>query len=299
MFDTTKKNKRQTFGIILLFVILVSYVVYTIINIWFEEAGIIFAAIIALSITILGAWVSYYNSDKIILSINGARPATKEENQRMYESLEGLCIAADLPMPKLYIMDDDSLNAFATGRDPEHSVICVTRGLMNKLDSYEMEGVLGHELSHIKNYDIRLQTIAAIFVGFVTILSDLFLRVPIGNSEKRNSNEATGNKILLILTGFIFILLSPIFAKLLQFALSRKREYLADASAIELTRNPEGLISALQKISEDTDPLDKANKSSECLYISCPFKNKTGTKTSWFSTHPPIEARIEALKNIH
>lgn len=298
MFDTTKKNKRQTFGIILLFVILVSYVVYTIINIWFEEAGI-FAAIIALSITILGAWGSYYNSDKIILSLNGARPATKEENQRMYESLEGLCIAAGLPMPKLYIMDDDSLNAFATGRDPEHSVICVTRGLMNKLDSYEMEGVLGHELSHIKNYDIRLQTIAAIFVGFVTILSDFFLRVSIRNSGRRSSNKSSGGEAIMLLIGLIFLVLSPIFAKLLQFALSRKREYLADASAIELTRNPEGLIKALQKISVDTDPLEQANKSSECLYISCPFKNKTGTKTSWFSTHPPIEARIEALKNIH
>lgn len=297
MFDVVKKNKRKTYGIISIFILFITLILYTIMNIWFEGLGI-FAAIIALTFTIIASWASYYNSDKIILSLNGARPATLEENQRMYENLEGLCIAAGLPMPKLYIMEDGSLNAFATGRDPEHAVICVTTGLMNKLDSYELEGVLAHELSHIKNYDILLQTIATVFVGFVTILSDFFLRVGI-HSSSDNDSDSSPAKVVILIIGFICLILSPLFAKLLQFSLSRNREYLADSSAIELTRNPQGLINALQKISDDTDPLEQANKSSECMYISCPFKNKKKTKTSWFSTHPPIEARIEALKNIY
>lgn len=299
MFDITKKNKQKTFGIILVFILLVTIVMYTLINIWFPELGF-GAAIIALIITILTSWASYYNSDKIVLSLNGARPATKEENQRMYENLEGLCIAAGLPMPKFYIMDDGSPNAFATGRDPEHAVICVTTGLMEKLDSNEMEGVLAHELSHIKNYDILLQTIAAVFVGFVTILSDLFLRVGV-RSARRNSDSDNNSpvQLILLIVGIIFLILSPFFATLLKFALSRNREYLADASAVELTRNPEGLISALKKISSDPDPLEQANKSTECMYIYNPIKSNFSNKASkLYSTHPSIEDRINALKNI-
>ena len=293
MFEVSKKNKTKTFFIVSIFVVFLAYLIYVVLTL--NDAGIM-AVPIAVIFSIIASWGAYYNSDKIVLSLNGARPATREENQRMYESLEGLCIAAGLPMPKLYIMDDLSPNAFATGRNPQNAVICVTTGLMEKLDSYELEGVLAHELSHIKNYDILLQTIASIFVGFVTIISDLFFRVSIRNSRRDNDNNS-GNAIFAII-GLIFLLLSPIFATLLQLALSRNREYLADSSAIELTRNPQGLINALKKISEDPDPLEQANKSTECLYISNPLK-KEGLTKKLFSTHPPIDERIKALQNWH
>lgn len=295
MFEVSKKNKAKTFVIITIFIALLSFIIYTLLYI--NDLGAI-AVPIAVIISIITSWGAYYNSDKIVLSLNGARPATREENQRMYESLEGLCIAAGLPMPKLYIMDDMSPNAFATGRNPENAVICVTTGIMAKLDSYELEGVLAHELSHIKNYDILLQTIAAIFVGFTTIISDLFLRIGLRSSSRRNNENNSSISGIIALIGIIFLIFSPIFATLLQLALSRNREYLADSSAIELTRNPQGLINALRKISEDPDPLEQANKSTECLYISNPLK-KEGLTKKLFSTHPPIEDRIEALKNWH
>lgn len=303
MFEDVKKNKRKTFGIVLTFVIFVCLVVYFIISYTFPELGVA-SAIIALIVTIIATFASYYNSDKIVLSLNGARPATREENQRMYENLEGLCIAAGLPMPKFYIMDDGSPNAFATGRNPQNAVICVTTGLMKKLDTNEMEGVLAHELSHIKNYDILLQTIAAVMVGMVTILSDLFFRITIRAPRRKSSDSDSDSgggavQAVLLIVGLIFLALSPLFANLLKLALSRNREYLADASAIELTRNPDGLISALRKISSDPDPLEQANKSTECMYISNPIKKKNSNKTSSiYSTHPSIEDRIARLQNI-
>lgn len=294
MFQVSKKNKTKTFFIITIFIALLSYLVYVFLSL--NDFGPM-AVPIAIISSIIASWGAYYHSDKIVLSLNGARPATKEENQRMYENLEGLCIAANLPMPKLYIMDDLSPNAFATGRNPEHAVICVTTGLMEKLDSYELEGVLAHELSHIKNYDILLQTIASVFVGFVTILSDLFFRISVRSNRKREDDNNSSSALFAII-GVIFLLFSPIVATLLQLALSRNREFLADSSAIELTRNPQGLISALKKISSDPDPLEQANKSTECLYISNPLK-KEGISQKLFSTHPPIEDRIKALENWH
>ena len=295
MFEVSKKNKTKTFFIVSIFIILLSFLIYFVL--YYLDLGFI-SVPIAIVFSIIASWGAYYNSDKIVLSLNGARPATREENQRLYESLEGLCIAAGLPMPKLYIMDDMSPNAFATGRNPENAVICVTTGLMNKLDSYEIEGVLAHELSHIKNYDILLQTIASIFVGFVTILSDFFLRISIRSSRRSSNRNGSGLDAIFILIGFILLLFSPLFATLLQLALSRNREYLADSSAIELTRNPQGLINALKKISSDTDPLEQANKSTECLYISTPTK-KNGKVSKLFCTHQPIEERIKALENWH
>ena len=300
MFDSSKKNKRKTYGIVSLFLVFLAIIVYFIMTYCFDVSGSI-AIIVSMLLAILTSWVSYYNSDKIVLSLNGARPATKEEHQRMVENLEGLCIAAGLPVPKLYIMDDGSPNAFATGRDPEHGVICVTTGLLEKLDSNELEGVLAHELSHIKNYDTLLQTIASVFVGFVTILSDLFFRIGLDIMSDSDSDNKTTSAVGIIgfIGGVIFLALSPLFANLLKLALSRNREFLADSSAIELTRNPDGLISALQKISTDTDPLEQANKSTECMYIYNPIKDKKGKTSSLFSTHPSVEDRIEALKNIN
>lgn len=299
MFDESRSNKKKTYGIVAIFIVFLALVVYFLGVLWFPEASVT-VAIVSMIFAVISAWSSYYFSDKIVLSLNGARPATKEENQRMVENLEGLCIAAGLStIPKLYIMDDGSPNAFATGRDPEHAVICVTTGLLQKLDSNELEGVLAHELSHIKNYDILLQTIAAVFVGFVTIISDLFFRVSI-RSSRDSDNDSNGTlQAVLMIIGLIFLALSPIFANLLKLALSRNREFLADSSAIELTRNPDGLISALRKISSDTDPLEQANKATECMYISNPIKNKKGKTSSLFSTHPSIEDRIARLENIN
>ena len=298
MFDTSKSNKKKTYGIVAIFVVFLALVVYFLGVLWFPEASVT-VAIVSMIFAVISAWGSYYFSDKIVLSLNGARPATKEENQRMVENLEGLCIAAGLStIPKLYIMDDGSPNAFATGRNPEHAVICVTTGLLQKLDSNELEGVLAHELSHIKNYDILLQTIAAVFVGFVTIISDLFFRISIRSSRDSDNDNGGAVQAVLLIVGLIFLALSPLFANLLKLALSRNREFLADSSAVELTRNPEGLISALRKISSDTDPLEQANKATECMYISNPIKNKKGKTSSLFSTHPSIEDRIAQLENI-
>lgn len=294
MFDMSKKNKRKSYTIIAIFTAMLALIIYAICS--YYDFGIL-GVIIGIAVSIITSWVTYYNSDKIVLSLNGARPATREENQRMYESLEGLCIAAGLPMPKFYIMDDGSPNAFATGRNPENAVICVTTGLMEKLDSYEMEGVLAHELSHIKNYDILLQTIASVFVSITTILSDFFLRITIRSSRSNDNDEKSPISTILMLIGLLLLILSPIIAPLLQLALSRRREFLADSSAVELTRNPQGLINALKKISSDPDPLEQANKSTASLYIANPLNGKGLSKL--YSTHPPIEDRIKALENIY
>lgn len=294
MFDISKKNKNKSYFIICIFTVILSIIIYAICN--YFELGIT-GVIIAILFAILTSWATYYNSDKIVLSLNGARPATKEENQLMYENLEGLCIAAGLPMPKLYIMEDASPNAFATGRNPQNAVICVTTGLMKKLDTYELEGVLAHELSHIKNYDILLQTIASVFVSITTILSDFFLRITIRGGRNRDNDSGSSISGILTIIGMILLILSPLIAPLLKLALSRRREFLADSSAVELTRNPQGLIDALKKISSDPDPLEQANKSTASLYFSCPLNTKGLNKL--YSTHPPIEDRIKALENIH
>ena len=200
-------------------------------------------------------------------------------------------------MPKLYVMEDSAMNAFATGRNPKHSVICVTTGLLNRLDKYEIEGVLAHELSHIRNYDILLQTVTVVMVGFIVMLSDAFSRGFLRSSKSRDDDDNKGNAILMII-GLVFIILAPIFAKLIQLAISRNREYLADASAVEITRNKDGLINALKKISDDTEVLKTANQSTESLYIISPIKSKNKQNDSLFSTHPNTLNRIERLQNI-
>lgn len=253
--------------------------------------------IIALVFSIVSAWSSYYYSDKIVLKLNNARPATREENLQLVNILDSLVVASGLNVtPALYVMDDPQPNAFATGRDPAHSAICVTTGLLQKLDYYELEGVVGHELGHIKNYDIRLSAIVTVMVGFVVMLSDMFSRYMFFGNRRRSNNEGSGNAILMLI-GLIFLLLSPIFGKLMQLAISRKREFMADATSVQFTRNPEGLISALQKISADPNELKNANNSTAHMFISSPFKGKKKSSSLW-STHPSTEDRIEALKNL-
>lgn len=292
MFQDIKKNKIKSGLIISLFLIMITLILYYICM--YFDLGYI-SIIIALTFAILSTFGSYYFSDKIILSLNNARPATEEENRQLVNILDGLIVSAGLKYkPKLYIIDDNQLNAFATGRNPEHAVICVTSALLNKLSYYELEGVVAHELSHIKNYDILLSSIVTVMVGFVVILSDFFSRVFI---RRHDDDDNKGNPILMVI-GLICLILAPIFGKLMQLAISRKREYLADATAVEFTRNPDGLISALEKISGDTNELKYANTATENMYIANPFKDKKKSMSNLFSTHPPIEDRIEALRNI-
>ena len=200
--------------------------------------------------------------------------------------------------PKLYVVESEQPNAFATGRNPEHAVICVTTALLDKLNYYELEGVIAHEMSHIKNYDIRLSAVVTVMVGLVVMLADLCSRTMLYGNRRSNNKEGNG---IIIIIGAVLLIISPIFSKLMQLAISRRREFLADATAVQFTRNPDGLISALQKLDADTHKLETANSSTAHMYITNPFKkNADGKKqrTNWFSTHPPIEARIEALRNI-
>ncbi len=287
-----RNNKIKTGFIVTFFFILVALFIYFL-SLWLFD-NVIIAVIIGLTVSFISAFTSYYNSDKIVLSLNKARVATKEEFLQLNDILEGLCLATNLPMPKLYIMEDSAMNAFATGRNPSHAVICVTTGLINRLDKYEIEGVLAHELSHIRNYDILLSTITIVMVGFIVIISDAFSRGYI----KRNNDDDNNASTFLMLISLIFIILAPIFANLIKLAISRNREYLADASAVEITRNKDGLINALRKLDTDKEALEQANKSSSSLFIVNPLVNERKKKNSLWSTHPTTESRIERLQNI-
>lgn len=251
---------------------------------------------IALVISGVMSFASYYHSDKMILAMSGAKQIQKKDNARLFRIVENLSIAAGVPMPKVYIMEDSAPNAFATGRDPKHAVVCATTGLMDKLTDTELEGVMAHELSHVKNYDIRVMSIVTILVGLVALLADFFMR-SMWFSDK-DDRDSRGNALFLII-GIALAILSPLIASLIQMAVSRKREFLADASGALLTRYPEGLAKALEKIAKDKEPLEAANNATAHLYISNPFKNiKHHWFSSLFNTHPPIEERIKILRSM-
>ena len=237
---------------------------------------------------------SYYNSGKIALASVGARKASPSEHRQLYNSVEGLTIASGMSMPQIYIMDSEQINAFATGRDPQHSVICVTTGALKKLNKQELEGVLGHELSHISNFDIRFMTLTAILIGMIAIISQLFLRSMWYGG--RNEREGKGNAILMLIA-ILLAILAPILTQLVQFAISRKREYAADASSVKFTRYPTGLINALKKIKNEHVPENprKINKAVAPLFMSDPFRKKF---SELFSTHPAIEKRIGILERM-
>ncbi len=300
MFESIKRNKIESGIIVGIFILVITLIVYYICNAL--ELGT-FSIVIALIASIASAWSSYYYSDKIVLSVNKARPATKEEDQKLVNIFDALMIASGLPCkPRLYVVDDAQPNAFATGRNPENAVICVTTGLLEKLDYYELEGVIAHEMSHIRNYDIRLSCVVSVMVGFIVMLSDMFSRMLFWgglNNDRDNDNKANG---FLMIIGLICLILSPIFGSLMQLALSRKREFLADSTAAEITRNPDGLISALQKLDSDPNQLETANSATANMYIVNPFRTNTkeGKKktTSIWSTHPSTADRIEALRNL-
>jgi heat shock protein HtpX len=248
--------------------------------------------------SILMSFSSYWWSDKIVLAMSSAKPVTHESGREIYHLVENLCITAGLPVPKIYIIEDTAPNAFATGRDPEHAVICLTTGIIQKLEKTELEGVIAHELSHIGNRDILLSTVVVVLVGFVTLLADWFRHWAFwGGRRRSNNNEGGGQlQIILMVLAILLSILAPIAAVLMQLAISRKREFLADTDGALLTRYPEGLARALEKISADQEPLEAANRATAHLYIVNPFKGKK--ISSLFQTHPPLEERIAALRGM-
>lgn len=253
------------------------------------------AVIIAFILAVLLSIGSYYWSDSLVLKISGAREATRQEYIVLDNLVEGLCIAAQIPKPKIFVIEDTALNAFATGRDPQHAVVVVTTGLLQKMDRNELEGVLAHELSHIRNYDIRFMTLITIMVGFLVLLSDFFTRAFFWGGGSNRESRGGGSAWLMII-GIVLIILAPIIGTLIKLAVSRSREYLADASGAELTRYPEGLAKALEKISKDQEPLEAANKATAHLYISDPLKNNKIWFKGLFATHPPVDERIKRLR---
>lgn len=289
-----RDNKIQSYFIVGIFLAVITLVIYFICTLFnFGE----YAAIIALIFSVTSSLITYYNCDKIVLSLNNARPANSKQDRLLSTILDNLCIASGLPKPKLYVIESKALNAFATGRNPNNAVICFTTGIIDKLNKYELEGVMAHELSHIKNYDILLSTVISVFVGFVVLITDIIFRSRVRISSS-NDNNKNANGIIQIL-GLIFLILSPIFTKLIQLAISRKREYLADASAVEITRNPSGLISALKKLSDDDQTLKNASNATAHMYIVNPLKDGKENIQNLFSTHPPIEDRISRLEKIN
>ncbi|HUW72119.1 MAG TPA: M48 family metallopeptidase [Candidatus Humimicrobiaceae bacterium] len=293
LYRQAESNTRKTWlyltGFLLLIIAVgwvISYVIDSILILW-----------IAVIFSILMSFFSYWHSDKIVLAMNRAKEIKKEGNPELYRLVENLCITAGLPLPKIYIIDEAQPNAFATGRDAKHAVIAVTRGLLEKLERVELEGVIAHELSHIGNKDMLLQTIVVTLVGFIVILTDFFFRLVFWGRMGGRDRGGGQARAILLLVAIALAILAPIFANLMKLAISRKREFLADASGALLTRYPEGLARALEKISQDPGVLRVANNATAHLYIISPFRGKEGS--SWlhrlFMTHPPIEERIKAL----
>jgi len=292
IYTHADSNIRKTWLLFSLFFVLVIGVCwvfsYRYDNQFILVFGVVFSGLMS--------FISYWNSDKIVLAMTRAIPIEKKDSPELYNLVENLCITAGLPMPKIFILDEAQPNAFATGRDANHAVIAVTRGLLEKLEKPEIEGVIAHELSHIGNKDMLLATATVILVGFVSLLSNWFLRSGFRRSG-RDSREKGGIGGILAILGIILAILSPLFATLLQLSISRKREFLADASGALLTRFPEGLASALEKIARDQSPLTVANDVTAHLYIANPFRGRK--LSSLFMTHPPVEERIRILREMN
>jgi heat shock protein HtpX len=253
---------------------------------------------LAVIFSVISSFVSYYWGDKMVLAMSGARPADRERDFDFFTVAENLAIAAGIPKPKLYVIEDTAMNAFATGRDPAHAVVCATTGLLERMDRREIEGVIAHELSHVKNFDIRLMAVVAVLVGSIAFLADMFMRSLWWGGGRRSRDRDNNLGGIFMIVGIVLAILSPIVATLIQLAISRKREYLADASGADLTRYPKGLASALEKLAGDTEVLEAASNATAHLYITNPFKGKAFG--AWFSglfdTHPPIAERIKILR---
>jgi heat shock protein HtpX len=296
VYDRIDQNRRSTLLLLVGFVLLLagmSIVIGLVVGLPYPYAPLLIIPFLVFAL------FSYYASANVALAISGAHEVTKEQEPELYRTVENLCIGAGLPMPKVYVIEDGSPNAFATGRDPQHAAVCVTRGLLQKMEPLELEGVIAHELSHIGNYDIRVMTIVVVLVGLAALMADLLLRLTIFGAGRRPGNRDRGGGAAVI---FIYVLalaaaiLTPIVAQAIRFAVSRQREYLADASGALLTRYPEGLARALEKIAADPDPLEVANKATAHLYINNPLREHGSFLNNLFTTHPPIQDRIKVLR---
>jgi len=291
MYSQIEGNKRKTRILILIFTVFVIGVG------WFlnEFMGYGYGAVVcAVALSAIMSLTSYYHGDKVALKSSGAKEITQKDNPYIWRMVENLCITAGMPMPKIHIIDSPALNAFATGRDPEHASIAFTTGIIKALENEELEGVAAHELSHVQNYDIRVMTIVVVLVGTISLLADFFVRARFyGGGGRRDSGKASS---VFAIIGLVLLIISPIVAEIIKLAISRKREYLADASGSLLTRYPEGLARALEKIGSSKQPLESANAATAHLFISNPFKKSNINKL--FSTHPPIEERVKKLRNM-
>jgi heat shock protein HtpX len=302
MYEQISRNKRRTFVVLFAFVLLIAALGY-VFNYFlgFGAVGVVIAVVVAISMS----FFSYFYSDKVALAASGAHPADEGTYQRYHNLVEGLCIAAGLPKPRLYIVNDPAPNAFATGRNPEHSAIAVTTGLLERMNRVELEGVIAHELSHIKNYDILVTTISVTAIGAITLLSEIGARSLFwgGGRRRSSSNDSSGAGVLLLIAGLALLVLAPLAAQMMHFAISRNREYLADASGIALTRYPPGMISALEKLKADQSVVRNATKATASMWIEQPLEGKEGGgHEKWldkaFNTHPPLDDRIARLKEM-
>lgn len=301
IYQNIQQNKNDTFVIMTLFILFVSFIGWFIGEYYVggEGYGMMTFAFIFSGISSIG---SYFYSDQIVLGISGAKQADKNKYHDLYNLVENMSIASGIPIPRVYVIEDTAMNAFATGRDPEHGVICFTTGIVDGLEKRELEGVVAHEMSHIGNYDIRLMSIVSVLVGTITLLIDWLTRGTFyGSSRRRNDSSSNEINGVLLLIGFILVLLSPIIATLIKLAISRRREFLADSTAAYITRYPKGLANALRKLDQDREILEAANGATAHLYIANPLKNEAHEGTfisNMFSTHPPIKERIKRLEEM-
>ena len=299
MYSQIDSNKRKTWFLVTIFsvftVTILSLIAYS------YGADLYASLIFGTSFAVVYSLIAFYWSDKVALKTQGAKAITKDQAPDLYRLVENLAITSGLPMPKIYVIDDEAPNAFATGRDPKHASVAVTTGLLKRLEKAELEGVLAHEMGHIQNYDIRLMTIVVVLVGLIVLVSDILIRMNFLRNTR--SRDMKGAGIAIILIGLALGILSPIIAQVIKLSISRTREYLADASGALLTRHPEGLARALEKISSYNGEMKKANHATAHLYISSPFGTKGKKATSWyqklFATHPPINDRISKLRGMN
>lgn len=298
--DRIAVNKRNSLLLIAGFLAFVAIFGYIIGYAWIgDPTGALFGLALAFVVGTISGLATYYGGDKMVLAASRAKEITHDDAPVLYNVVEEMAIAAGLPMPKVYIIEDTAPNAFATGRDPEHASVAVTRGLLDKLDRDELQGVIAHEMAHVGNFDIRYAMLVGILVGTTVLISDFFLRGLWFGGGRGGRREGGGQiQLIMIVIALVLAILAPLFARLLQLSISRQREYLADATAVQLTRNPKGLADALQKISGDREVLEVANRATAHLYIVNPIKKFEKRAKGLFSTHPPIEERIKILRSM-
>lgn len=296
-------NKRNSVLLALLVVLLLGVLGLSIGYVLFGDvAGAVLTTLTAIGLGLVASLVSYYAGDSIVLATSGAREIKPEEMPQLYNVVQEMAIAANVPMPKVYLIEDTAPNAFATGRDPQHASVAITTGLLQKLDREELQGVMAHELSHVRNYDIRFSLMVGVLVGSIALLADFFLRFTFWGGARRSRRDSDsgggGIQAVIFVVAIVLAILAPIAARLVQLAVSRQREYLADASGVELTRNPVGLERALAKITLDTEPLEVANRATQHLYFDNPIKAASGNSRGLFSTHPAALDRINRLRQL-